>query len=157
MGFTDELQISHKAEMDELMKSFSTKDGDISKLSHKLSDLQGQLKAQKQMVEQVNKEKESLIGKLAELKHQQQRMTDSGDELEGEQGMPPSSLALIGQRCLGEQHNKVIRGQQQAIIDLRKRVDELLIDNPPGIPHDAHTNTGILMYVHIVVLCVKIP
>lgn len=108
----------------------------MTQLSHKLSETQGQLKAQKQIVEQVNKEKQSLLVKLTELKEgttsSSNTLVQKGD-MNGHGGEDTGTLALVGQRCLREQHNKIITSQEHAIVDLRKRVSDLCSDKPLGI------------------------
>lgn len=43
-----------------------------------------------------------------------------------------SSVVSIGQRCIGENHEQVIKSQSYALNEMRKRINELMTTNPPG-------------------------
>ena len=43
------------------------------------------------------------------------------------------SVLSIGQRCIGENHEQVIKSQGYALNEMRKKISELITTNPPGL------------------------
>ena len=116
-------------ELEDLKQTLSTRETEISELNSKLSEARGQLKGQGKLIEQMNADKASLLDRLSK-KGKSIDVALSNEKEEKESVTTP--LMSVGKRCLGEQHDKVISSQQHAIVELRKRVNDLMTDKPPG-------------------------
>ena len=97
----------------------------ITKLNQQLAEANGQLKGQGEFTRQIRQENTALVEKLSGL------ATNNRDGSK-EVSMETTQFSSVGKRCLGEQHDKVISSQEHGIIELRKRVNELMKNSTPG-------------------------
>ena len=117
--------MEHLAELEDLKQTLSQNETTISEVNCQLSEARGQLKERGDLIQQINQEKAVLLKRVS-------GQAESPGQDGAEEGVSTSPLSSVGKRCLGEQHDKVISSQQHTIIELRKRVNDLMSNKPPG-------------------------
>ena len=142
------LQHQHQKEVEDLKEMLSHNELLTTKLNQQLSETRGELKGQGELARQINEENSLLLEKLSRL-----GLADGEEDEARGREEASSPLSSIGKRCLGEQHEKVISSQQHALIDMRKKVNDLMTNKPPGTMSIC---TCTYMYIHIYVYSVSI-
>ncbi len=127
--YIDELRHQHVAELDDLKGTLSRNETTIAELNCQLSEVKGHLEGKNEQVKQINEEKASLLNRVSMQANSTENGVGTSEDKDSSTAPPLSS---VGKVCLGEQHSKVISSQQRAIIELRKKVNDLMANKSPG-------------------------
>ena len=128
MCYIDELRQQYVAELNDLKGTLSKNETTIVELNCQLSEVKGRLEGKNEQVKQINEEKASLLNRVS----MQTNSTENGVGTSEDKDSTAPPLSSVGKVCLGEQHSKVISSQQRAIVELRRRVNDLMANKSPG-------------------------